>query len=185
MVDYLLNCLSSVSLIVFISLAFSAYMTTLPLDGIKKVSAQSSVTTNQSTSFTVLQPSGWEKIKGNSSANIIIFRAPMENDTGIGIYASQLPYRNISLSEYNMIQVEVLNQSYHLLNHSMTSLSEKPAYQAVYSDPAKGSKGTTALQIWTIKDDKVFSIIYLAGTDQFGDYMTHAQDVIKSFQFNR
>jgi hypothetical protein len=183
MVDSRLKNFVSVYLFIVISTVLVTFMTIFPLDEINKVIAQSSFSTNKSMSFRVENPPNWEEIKGNSSDRAIIFRAPKANMTdviGVGIYSSDSPYSNISLHNYSQIQISVLNQTYDLLGHNSTFLSKMPAYQAVYTD---SSKGTTALQIWTIKSNQIFNIIYLANSNHFAEFLKPAKNIIDSFRF--
>jgi hypothetical protein len=78
-----------------------------------------------------------------------------------------------------VIHINSLNQTYDVLQHNMTLISNMPAYQAMYADPAKE---TTALEIWTIEDDIIFRIIYLASSKHFASYLVPAESIIKSFR---
>jgi hypothetical protein len=139
---------------------------------------------NQSYIIKVKYPSNWEKVKANSSDNIVIFRIIPDNSSdkfipGVGIYVHDLPYREIPMEEYNNIEIDLLKKSFNLINSNTTTLAKLPAHKAIYTDP---SKGITALQIWTIKDDYIYKIIYLANLKQYANYLLYAERIINSFE---
>lgn len=142
---------------------------------------------NKSSNFSIeaKYPYDWEEVKTNFSDNIVVFRPKPDNSSdklspGVGIYVRELPYRNVPLSEYSTTLVDLLeSQSFNILSSNSTSLSKSPAYQAVYLD---STKVTTGLQIWTIKNDYVYTIMYLANSKQFADFLPYADSIIDSFK---
>jgi PsbP-like protein len=129
-------------------------------------------------------PSTWEKVKGSSSDNIVIFRTKANISSGrsnavIGIYVHDLPYRKIPFQEYNNIHLESLNKLFNLSNSRPTNLSNSQAHEAVYTN---SSKGITALQIWTTRYDHVYTVVYLANSKQYANYLPDANYVINSLE---
>jgi hypothetical protein len=175
-----LKSLISACLLVTSMIIVSTYIASFLVTNVNKATAETFPDYDQYIKRPINHPSGWQEIKGNSSDNIVIFRNPAANTTGVGIYATPLPYSKIPLNELNEIQIKSLNQSYNLISDNSTFLSNTPAHQAIYSDP---SKGTTSLEIWTIKNDVVFKIIYMASSNYFVDYFDDAKSIIRSFQF--
>jgi ABC-type bacteriocin/lantibiotic exporter with double-glycine peptidase domain len=79
------------SFFIIITMLLTTCATFIAAYEMQNVVAQAFRTNDQSASFTIENAPGWEKIKGNSSHNIIIFRPPVMNGTGIGIYAAISP----------------------------------------------------------------------------------------------
>lgn len=136
-------------------------------------------------SIEVEYPHTWEEVKTNFSGNIVVFRPKPDTASDkpspvVGIYAKELPYRGVSLEEYTNTLVDFLkNQSYYILISNRTILAELPAYRVVYVDPSKVIAG---LQIWTIKDDYVYTIMYLANQRQYATYLPYANSIIHSIK---
>jgi hypothetical protein len=173
--------LFSANLLIIIAVVLAIHIVVLSLGDTENAAAQTYTVNDQPISLSVKPYPGWEIIKGNSSGNIFIFRPLMTNWTGVGVYAIELPYSNVTLNEFSTIQIKSLDQSYKLLEHNMTSLSNLPAYQAIYID---SKKGTTSLEIWTMIEDIVIKIIYIARSNQFLDYLEPVKSIIKSIQFS-
>lgn len=142
---------------------------------------------NKSSNFRIEAeyPYNWEDVKTNFSDNIVVFRPTPDNSSdklspGVGIYVRELPFGKVPLPEYSNILVDFLkNQSFNILRKNETSLAGSPAYQAVYMDPLKA---ITGFQIWTIKYDYVYTIMYLADSKQYANYLPYADDIIHSFK---
>ena len=59
----------------------------------------------------------------------------------------------------------------------MTTLAGLPALEIMFTN-----LGLKTMQIWTIKDDKVYTITYVAEEEDFQDDLQIAERLIKSFQ---
>jgi serine/threonine-protein kinase len=88
-----------------------------------------------------------------------------------------------SLSAYSNSRIETLksNSNYTLIESGNTTLAGNPAYKAVYTFNYAGLS-TKTMEIWTIKEGKLYSITYVTTPRNYDANVETAQKMIDSFQ---
>ena len=84
----------------------------------------------------------------------------------------------MTLDKYTNVQINSTEKQ--LLQSNSTALEDLPAHEIVFTDI-----GLKTMQVWTIKDDKVYTIIYVAEEEDFENDFLIAQKMIESFEINR
>jgi hypothetical protein len=64
-----------------------------------------------------------------------------------------------------------------IIESNSSTLANLPAHEIVVDNSI-----LKTMQVWTLKDEKVFTIIYEAGEEDFEDDLRVAQRMIESFQ---
>ena len=97
------------------------------------------------------------------------------------IYLLDLPPTTFSLKEIvdkNMLHLKNENPTFELLELYPTTISGLPAYRILYTI----TKYKT-LNIFTIKGDKVYMLIYDSKLDTYQEYLSTIEKMIGSFEF--
>ena len=81
----------------------------------------------------------------------------------------------MTLEDYTKTQINYTEEQ--LLESNTTTLAGLPAHKMVFTN-----LGLKTMQIWTIKDDRVYTITYVAEEEDFQDDLDVAEKMIKSFQ---
>ncbi|HEY3527062.1 MAG TPA: PsbP-related protein [Nitrososphaeraceae archaeon] len=126
----------------------------------------------------VQYPSDWGRLDLSflgTSADIDFY--PL-NDTsgakGVRIQVNQLPSQNMTLDQYTDTQIN--STGGQILESNVTTLGNLPAHEIVFTDV-----GLKTLQVWTLKDDKVYAITYVAEEEDYENGLQIAQRIIESF----
>lgn len=147
-------------------------------------------------------PSNWKASENalDDYTNIVTFYSPLENisDTfpeSVGI--SIIPFaENITLADYNTRVAQGLSFSPETKNieSTPTMLSGNPGYRIVVSSQNDNSTqfafeednstqfAFDAMRIWTVEDNKVYSIIYSASSTTYNFYLPIVEKMIGSFE---
>jgi eukaryotic-like serine/threonine-protein kinase len=125
----------------------------------------------------VQYPSDWGRLDlsflGNDSADIDFY--PLNDVSGaiaVKVQAKTLSSENMTLDDYTKTQIDFTEEQ--LLESNLAGL---PAYEIVFTD-----LGLKTMQIWTIKDDRIYTITYTAEEEDFQNDLQIAEMMIKSFQ---
>jgi hypothetical protein len=112
----------------------------------------------------------------NDSADIDFY--PLNDTTGsthIRIQAENiLQPQNMTLEEFS--NAKIRSAEGQILESDSTTLSDLPARKIVFTN------GLKTMQVWTFKDDRVFTITYEADEEDFQNNLHVAQKMIDSFQ---
>jgi hypothetical protein len=135
-------------------------------------------------------PDGWEIIIQNTSNSSfsLRFNSPLENDTDsfrenvrlvIGTVSNNSALSNITsaiLTSYLELYPDL-----ELMELSSTNLtgSAIPAYKLVAS---RTQEGSNFMQIFAIKEDKLYSIIYSSEKSRYSTYLPIIEKMINSFE---
>lgn len=127
-----------------------------------------------------------------------MFRAPAETfsdnyvNAAVLIISDRLPSLANSLqamTEYKLKGYSVPSPNDKLIQSHGTSLAGLPAYMVVVEFLNVGSfldlwgiGKLMALEEWTVKGDKSYSILYITPVEKFEQYYPIAQQMIKTFQ---
>ena len=135
-------------------------------------------------------PEGWEiLIQRTSNSSISLrFDSPPENDTDIFrenvLFAIDTISNNTALSNFTSAAVTSYLERYPDLKFSEVSSTNLtngtiPAYKLVAS---RTQDGLDFMQIFAIKDDKVYTITYSSATTRYSTYLPIIERVIDSFE---
>lgn len=97
---------------------------------------------------------------------------------------------NMSLETFTQGKIKNLqiNPSFHLITSNSTMLSGNPAHQIVFTYQSPNEKELRkGMQIWTLKNDKVYVIQYsaLPGLDKFSIELPTVKHIVNSFQITQ
>ncbi|HZA68727.1 MAG TPA: hypothetical protein VE548_03435 [Nitrososphaeraceae archaeon] len=112
----------------------------------------------------------------NDSSDIDFY--PLEDVSqaiAIKIQVKNLPSQNVTLDDYTNTQINYTEEQ--LLESNTTTLAGLPAHEIILTN-----LGLQTMQIWTIKDDKVYTITYVAEEEDFQNDLQIAERMIKSFK---
>jgi len=142
--------------------------------------AQADLTTYENPKFgiRVQYPSDWGRLDLSflgASADIDFY--PLDDTSGtkdVRIQVKALPLQNMTLEQYTNIQINSVEGQ--ILESNATTLGNLPAHEIVFTNI-----GLKTMQVWTLKDDKVYTITYVAEEDDYENDLQIAQRIIESF----
>ena len=126
-------------------------------------------------------PADWGRLDlsflQNDSADIDFY--PLDDTSGskhIRIQVETIPSaQNMTFEQYS--NAKISSAEGQSLETNSTTLADLPAREIVFTNA-----GLKTMQVWTIKDDKVYTITYEAGEEDFQNDLLVAQRMIESFQ---
>ena len=135
-------------------------------------------------------PDGWEILIQSASPSSISlrFNSPPENDTDIFrenvVFEINTISNNTALSNYTSAALASYLESYpdfELIDLSSTNLTDTaiPAYKLVAS---RTQDGLDFIQIFAIKEDKVYAILYSSEKTRYSTYLPIIEEMINSFE---
>jgi eukaryotic-like serine/threonine-protein kinase len=145
---------------------------------------------NPSYGIKIQFPSDW-KVSRNGLRDyndVVAFYAPIENISDIfpeHVTLSRTDYlQNISLVQYGISINKTLNvPGIHILQSTAITLSDNPAHEIVFSiTPPKMGIVLQNMLIYTIKNNKVYVILYNAEASKYSTYLPIVQRMIQSFK---
>jgi cytoskeletal protein RodZ len=141
--------------------------------------------------FSILQPSGWQKVENNTERySAITLVSPQESTPDPVIERLVLRINNIptnfTLDDYSMRVRDALekNSNFSVINFNSTVLSGNPAY-GVIGIENEGGKNVDVIDKWTIKDGIVYRIVFYSDNAKSSIYMPMGQKMIDSFSITR
>jgi eukaryotic-like serine/threonine-protein kinase len=126
----------------------------------------------------VQYPSDWGRLDLSflgASADIDFY--PLDDTSGtkdVRIQVKALPLQNMTLEQYTNTQINSVEGQ--ILESNATTLGNLPAHEIVFTNI-----GLKTMQVWTLKDDKVYTITYVAEEDDYENDLQIAQRIIESF----
>lgn len=113
----------------------------------------------------------------NNSADIDFY--PLDDTSGsthIRIQVETIPSaQNLTFEQYSSRNIDLTEGQ--ILESNSTSLAGLPAREIVFTN-----MGLKTMQVWTIKDDKVYTISYIAPEEDFQNDLLIAKRMIESLQ---
>ena len=82
----------------------------------------------------------------------------------------------MTLEQYTNTQISSVEGQ--ILESNGTTLGNLPAHEIVFTN-----NGLKTMQVWTLKDDKVYTITYVAEEDDYENDLRIAQRIIESFEY--
>ena len=141
---------------------------------------QTNFTTYENPTFgiRIQYPSDWGRLDLSflgASADIDFY--PLDDTSGakdVRIQVKTLPSQNMTLEQYTNTQIKSIEGQ--ILESNATTLSGIEAHQLVFTNI-----GLKTMQIWTLKEDKVYTITYVAEEEDFENDLQVARRMIESF----
>jgi eukaryotic-like serine/threonine-protein kinase len=126
-------------------------------------------------------PAGWGRLDLsfllNDSADIDFY--PLDDTSGSKHVRLQVETmrstQNMTLEQYS--NVKISSAEGQILESNSTTLADLPAREIVFTNA-----GLKTMQVWTIKDDRIFTITYEAEEEDFQNDLQVAQRMTESFQ---
>ena len=141
---------------------------------------QTNFTTYENPTFgiRIQYPSDWGRLDLSfleASADIDFY--PLDDTSGakdVRIQVKTLPSQNMTLEEYTNTQIESIEGQ--ILESNATTLAGMEAHQLIFTNI-----GLKTMQVWTLQDDKVYTITYVAEEEDFENDLQVARRMIESF----
>ena len=126
-------------------------------------------------------PSDWGRIDlsflKNNSADIEFY--PLDDSSGtkqVKIQVDTIPLdQKMTLQELNNAKIGSIMGE--ILESNATTLADLPAHKIVFSN-----LGTKTMQVWTIEDNRIYTITYVAEEEDFEEDFQVAERMIQSFE---
>jgi hypothetical protein len=142
--------------------------------------AQTDFTTYENPKFgiRIQYPSDWGRLDLSflgASADIDFY--PLADTSGakdVRIQVKTLPLKNMTLGQYTNITINSIEGQ--ILDSNVTTLGNLPAHQIAFTNV-----GLKTMQVWSLKDDKVYTITYVAEEEDYENDIQIAQRMIESF----
>jgi serine/threonine-protein kinase len=158
---------------------------------------------NKTLGIKILYPSNWEKLEGFGSfvfsPDVVVFRSHLKasNSNQNTNATQQIPPavlvvsidKNLPTSDLNIYSNATIK---HILQNTVgskiiestdTKLAGYPAHRIVGTFK-QANNDLTVLDIWTIKDSKLYRITFYAQQTKYADYLPTIQKMIASFQIS-
>ncbi len=139
-------------------------------------------------------PANWERqdLQNPVTAEVVIFLPAQENDkntfpTKLVIKVEDLSQRPMALDEYTssaIWEIRQFLQDANIINSTSATLAHRPAHKIVYSGKYQQSNLVTNMEVWALKNNKVYSITYSAESEKYSESLETAQQMIKSFEID-
>jgi hypothetical protein len=84
--------------------------------------------------------------------------------------------QNTTFEQYNTAKIDLIEGK--LLEMNSTRLAGLPALQIEFTN-----MGLKTMEVWTIKDDRAYTVSYVAPEEDFETNLMVAKRMIQSFQF--
>ena len=141
---------------------------------------QTNFTTYENPTFgiRIQYPSDWGRLDLSfleASADIDFY--PLDDTSGakdVRIQVKTLPSQNMTLEQYTNTQIESIEGQ--ILESNATTLAGMEAHQLIFTNI-----GLKTMQVWTLQDDKVYTITYVAEEEDFENDLQVARRMIESF----
>jgi eukaryotic-like serine/threonine-protein kinase len=126
-------------------------------------------------------PASWGRLDlsflQNDSADINFY--PLDDPSGalsVRIQVDSLLWsKNMTFDEYTNMKID--STEGQIIESNSTTLAGLPAHEIVISNSV-----LKAMQVWTLKDDRIFTITYQAEEEDFQNDLQIAQRMINSFE---
>ncbi|WP_449420443.1 protein kinase domain-containing protein [Phormidium nigroviride] len=143
--------------------------------------------------FRIKYPQEWEKkeSQGYFDPNIVTFRSPKKSDADIYpediiVTVDDLSLKPMSLDEYTKIsiaQIKESNQDTKVLEDGSAMLANTKAHKVIFTTKEE-ENNVKKMQVWTVKNNRAYTITYTANKDEYSDYLKSAENVINSLEIN-
>jgi serine/threonine-protein kinase len=138
--------------------------------------------TNPTFGISIQYPADWGRLDlsflQNDSADIDFY--PLDDASGALsvriLVESLLPsQKDMTFDEYTNMKID--STEGQIIESNSSTLANLPAHEILFSNSV-----LKTLQVWTLKDDRVFTITYEAGEEDFQNDLQVARRMMESFQ---
>jgi PsbP len=147
---------------------------------------------NPTYGFIIQYPSNWSKTEQPEAGRVVSFD---EINKGVQVYIKhdKLPSQYATLTQYVNTLVNQLGndrKDFSLVEYYPNlTLHNNPAYKVVYLSTKKvgvniGTHYET-MRLWIMKDDNVYTLVYVTQPNLFPQYLPIANNMLKSFKITR
>ena len=140
--------------------------------------------------ISIKYPQNWNKsvTPDRITGNLAKFIPPTANTDvypeNINLIVRDLAENRQELTQFTNYYLDDIKQVYpdaKIIQEGKTQLNNQPAYQIIYTTKYNNNN-IQRLQIWTVKNKKVYVISYTAKVDKYSQYLHIAQTMIDSFE---
>jgi hypothetical protein len=136
---------------------------------------------NPTLGISVQHPSDWLLV-GESDDKLNF----LKDGVAVEIDVDDLDPSDTTLSDYSNERVEDLREDrndFELIEFEPVTISEgQPAQKAVYSFTGEDGEVVNVIRVWSVYQAKLYSIAYIAESNQYDQYLPIAQQMIDSFE---
>ena len=136
---------------------------------------------NPNLGISVQHPSDWLLV-GESDDKLNF----LKGDVAVEIDVDDLDPSDTTLSDYANKRVDELREDrddFQLIEFEPATISNgQPAQKTVYSFAGEDGKVTNVIRVWSVYQGKLYSIAYIADSNQYDQYLPIAQQMIDSFE---
>ena len=129
-------------------------------------------------------PAYWEKKdQGLGGDNVVKFVIPQQRFPSLFVQIEDLDSSKL-LQEYTYDKINHLRQlflNFNIIEQNPTTLAGNNAYKIVYTFTLE-QINFKRMDIWTIKDDRVYLISYLVEMEKYSSYLPTIQKMVDSFE---
>jgi len=127
------------------------------------------------TGIRIKYPQGWKR---REAPDMVGFASP-EKDASLIVNVFDISTHPVTLEEYKQ---HLVNQckapNCNIIDSSDTTLANNPAYKLVYTMEGPANM----IVIFTIKDNKLYSLTYTAESNEYSKYLGTINEMIDSFE---
>ncbi len=143
---------------------------------------------NEQYQFEIKYLSDWTK-QEQVMGSIVAFSSPQESASDIflenlNVIVQDLSTQPMTLSDYTDLSVDQISRlitDSNIIDSSATTLAGNPAHKLVYTGKHE-QHNLKWMQVWTIKNNKVYLISCTAEVDKYSDFLRTIQQMINSFK---
>jgi hypothetical protein len=136
---------------------------------------------NPTLGITVQHPSDWLLV-GESDDKLNF----LKDAVAVEIDVDDLDPADTTLSDYANERVDDLREDrndFELIEFEPVTISDgQPAQKAVYSFTGEDGEVVNVIRVWSVYQGKLYSIAYIADSNQYDQYLPIAQQIIDSFE---
>jgi PsbP-like protein len=136
-------------------------------------------------------PMEWNQVENQTNRySVLTFTSPQENSQGTSQEKFLIRINNeptdMSLDEYtdNINESMQKNSNFQVTGSNSTTLSNNPA-SSVTGILKEGDKNLQVLDEWTIKDGKVYRIVFYSDPDNADSFQPAVQKILESFSITK
>ncbi|MBD2183609.1 serine/threonine-protein kinase [Aerosakkonema funiforme] len=136
--------------------------------------------------ISIKYPKEWTEDPKSDPGTIVTFMSRKENNAdkfleNLNIKVADLSTQPMTLTELTELNINQISESYSVTSDPIILVNNLPAYKAVYSGK-EGSNNVTWLVVWTIKENKAYTMTFEVEADKYQEFQKTADDMIKSWQ---
>lgn len=120
-------------------------------------------------------PQGWKR---REAPDMVGFASP-EKDASLIVNVFDISTHPVTLEEYKQHLVnQCKTPDCNIIDSGDTTLANNPAYKLVYTMEGP----LNMMVIFTIKDNKLYSLTYTAGSNEYSKYLDTVDEMVNSFE---